>query len=97
MHLPLHAGDAPPGHIVQGEAEDLIAHGHDVIIAGGLTPENVAEALADVGGIPPWGVDVATGVEGEGMRKDFDKMRAFIEAVRAREEEIEASDVGAEP
>jgi phosphoribosylanthranilate isomerase len=73
------------------EAEDLIAHGHDVIIAGGLTPENVAQALADVGEIPPWGVDVATGVEGEGNRKDIGKMRAFVEAVRAREESIEAS------
>ncbi len=72
------------------EAEDLIAHGYDVIIAGGLTPENVGEALADVGGIPPWGVDVATGVEDDGYRKDPDKMRAFVEAVRRREESIEA-------
>jgi phosphoribosylanthranilate isomerase len=71
------------------EAENLIAHGHDVIIAGGLTPENVAQALADVGEIPPWGVDVATGVEGTGNRKDMTKMRAFVEAVRAREEAIE--------
>ncbi|HKK53525.1 MAG TPA: phosphoribosylanthranilate isomerase [Myxococcota bacterium] len=76
------------------EAEDLIANGHDVIIAGGLTPENVAEALADVGEIPPWGVDVATGVEGESLRKDMDKMRAFVEAVRRREEQVEASDAG---
>ena len=72
------------------EAEDLIANGHDVIIAGGLNPENVAEALSDVGEIPPWGVDVATGVEGEGFRKDPAKMRAFVEAVRKREEAIEA-------
>ena len=71
------------------EAEDLIAHGHDVIIAGGLTPENVAEALADVGDIPPWGVDVATGVEDENRRKDPEKMRAFVEAVRRREEAVE--------
>jgi phosphoribosylanthranilate isomerase len=73
------------------EAEDMIAHGLDVIIAGGLTPENVAQALADVGEIPPWGVDVATGVEGEGNRKDIGKMRDFVEAVRAREESIEAN------
>ena len=72
------------------EAEDLIAHGHDVIIAGGLTPENVADALADVGEIPPWGVDVATGVEGEGVAKDPARMRAFVEAVRQREALIEA-------
>ncbi len=72
------------------EAEDLIAHGHDVIIAGGLTPENVAEALADVGDIPPWGVDVATGVENENRRKDPAKMRAFVEAIRQREESVEA-------
>lgn len=78
------------------EAEDLIAHGHDVIIAGGLTPENVAQALAEVGEIPPWGVDVATGVEGEANRKDPQKMRAFVEAVRAREEAIEVSDIASE-
>jgi phosphoribosylanthranilate isomerase len=71
------------------EAEDLIAHGHDVIIAGGLTPENVAEALADVGDIPPWGVDVATGVEDENRLKDPEKMRAFVDAVRRREEAVE--------
>ena len=73
------------------EAESLIANGYDVIIAGGLTPENVASALADVGEIPPWGVDVATGIEGPGRRKDPQKMRAFVEAVRRREEAIEAA------
>lgn len=73
------------------EAEDLIAHGYDVIVAGGLTPDNVANALADVGDIPPWGVDVATGVEDENRRKDAAKMRAFVEAVREREEAVEAA------
>lgn len=72
------------------DAEDMIAHGLDVIIAGGLTPENVGEALADVGEIPPWGVDVATGVEDDEFRKDPAKMRAFVEAVRRREELVEA-------
>ena len=72
------------------EAEALIANGHDVIIAGGLTPDNVTQALTDVGEIPPWGLDLATGVESEGNRKDPAKMRAFVEAVRRREEEIEA-------
>lgn len=73
------------------EAEDLIANGHDVIIAGGLTPENVAMALEEVGDIPPWGVDVATGVEGADRRKDPAKMRAFVDAVRRREESIESA------
>ena len=64
------------------EAEDLIAHGCDVIVAGGLTPDNVEQALADVGDISPWGVDVATGVEGPDGHKDQSLMKAFVEAVR---------------
>ena len=64
------------------EAEDLIAHGCDVIVAGGLTPDNVEQALDDVGDVPPWGVDVATGVEGANGEKDPALMKAFVEAVR---------------
>ncbi len=71
------------------EAEQLIASGYDVIIAGGLTPDNVFDALKDVGDIPPWGVDVATGVEGENYRKDPALMKAFVEAVRRYEEDTE--------
>ena len=48
-------------------------------LAGGLTPENVARALAEV---RPAGVDVATGVEAAVGRKDAGKMKAFIAAVR---------------
>lgn len=63
----------------------LIAHGYDVILAGGLDPESVARAIDDVGDVLPWGVDVATGVEGEPGRKDAAKMRAFVAAVRRAE------------
>lgn len=64
------------------EASVLIAAGVDVILGGGLTPENVGQALAEVGDVPPWGVDVATGVEGKSFRKDFAKIAAFVKAVR---------------
>jgi len=64
------------------EASKLISAGIDVILAGGLTPENVAQALADVGDVLPWGVDVATGVDGASFRKDPAKIAAFVKAVR---------------
>jgi len=67
------------------EAAPLIDEGFDVILAGGLDPANVGQVLAELGDLMPWGLDVATGVEGEAKRKDAAKLRAFLEAVRKAE------------
>ena len=52
-----------------------------LMLAGGLTPENVAARIA---AIQPWGVDVASGVDGETPgRKDAAKLAAFVQAARS--------------
>lgn len=55
-----------------------------LIIAGGLTPENVGEAIRI---FRPWGVDVVSGVEEQPGRKDSEKLKAFVAAVRIAEKE----------
>jgi phosphoribosylanthranilate isomerase len=55
------------------------AVGKPILLAGGLTPENVREAIASVN---PWGVDVSSGVEKEPGVKDIRKVKQFIERVR---------------
>ena len=68
-------GQTAPWHLLAS-----FQPGVPVMLAGGLTPDNVAEAIRIV---RPYAVDVASGVESSPGKKDADKMRRFIDAVKS--------------
>lgn len=77
-HDPLTQGGT--GRTIDWERAARIARTRRVVLAGGLTPANVSEAIETV---HPFGVDVASGVESAPGIKDAGLVRAFIAAARA--------------
>ena len=68
------------GHVVDWSRAAAIARGRQIILAGGLTPANVEEAIMTV---RPFGVDVSSGVEASPGVKDLAKVSRFLENARA--------------
>ena len=77
------------GRTADWEAAAGFARGRQVMLAGGLTPGNVEKAIDAV---CPVGVDTASGVESSPGRKDIDRMKEFISAVRGIAFEKERGD-----
>jgi phosphoribosylanthranilate isomerase len=70
------------GRVADWDEANGLAHVAEVILAGGLTADNVADAVRFV---RPWGVDVSSGVERAPGEKDPDKIKEFVARVRAIE------------
>jgi len=86
-HLPALLVDAYHPHLRGGTGETAdwqlaagLARQYALLLAGGLTPANVAQAVKAV---RPWGVDVSSGVESSPGHKDHAALHAFIQAIRS--------------
>ena len=77
-------GRAFDWHKASSAVKELTLH-RRIVIAGGLTPENVNEALEVLN---PFGVDVVSGVEASPGKKDPEKVRAFVRAVREADQKV---------
>lgn len=83
-------GDNPgSGEVFDWKLAEGVVDPARLIVSGGLTPENVSQAIAH---LRPFGVDVSTGVEAEPGRKDPLKLRDFIANARQAEVDVEARD-----
>lgn len=78
------SGNSGAGELADWELAKNIAAKKNIILAGGLDPDNVVDALAHVS---PWGVDVSSGVESTRGTKDEQKIERFIQAVRGFRQE----------
>ncbi len=67
------------GHTADWSIATKLAQRYPILLAGGLTPDNISEAIRQV---KPWGVDVASGVEAAPGQKDREKMKLLVERVR---------------
>jgi len=76
VHDPVRRGGT--GKVVNWTAAASVARRRRIVLAGGLTPDNVVDAVTQV---QPFGVDVSSGVESAPGLKDHTRLKAFLEAV----------------
>jgi len=74
------------GHIADWTTAAKIGRKYRLLLAGSLTPDNVAKAIRRA---KPWGVDVSSGVEAKKGEKDPAKVKAFIKAAKAASKNVE--------